>query len=442
MKIIITGCGKVGRTLAEQLSRENHDVTVIDQNPEALQYVADNLDAMCVVGNGAVFRTQIEAGVEDADLMIATTSSDELNMLCCLIAKKAGNCHTVARIRNPEYYQEIRYIRGELNLSMAINPERAAAMEIARLLRFPSAIKIEPFAKGRVELLKFVIPKESALDQMRVSEVVEKLRSNVLICAVERGDMVVIPDGNFRMQSGDKISFIAPHKDSADFFKKAGIGTSTIKSVMIVGGGRLAYYLAKTLSDTRMKIKIIDRDERRCRELSELLPGAMIIHGDGTDQRLLLEEIGSAGAFASLTGVDEENIMMSLYAASESDAKIITKVGRIAFENVINSLNLGSVIYPKLLTADIILQYVRAMQFHGQQRGDPLQDCGGQGGSPGVPGEEGCPHAGDPPGKAEPEGQPAGGLHQPERHHHHPQGPGHSGGGGHGDRGDHPHGIE
>ena len=363
MKIIITGCGKVGRTLAEQLSRENHDVTVIDQNPEALQYVADNLDAMCVVGNGAVFRTQIEAGVEDADLMIATTSSDELNMLCCLIAKKAGNCHTVARIRNPEYYQEIRYIRGELNLSMAINPERAAAMEIARLLRFPSAIKIEPFAKGRVELLKFVIPKESALDQMRVSEVVEKLRSNVLICAVERGDMVVIPDGNFRMQSGDKISFIAPHKDSADFFKKAGIGTSTIKSVMIVGGGRLAYYLAKTLSDTRMKIKIIDRDERRCRELSELLPGAMIIHGDGTDQRLLLEEgIGSAGAFASLTGVDEENIMMSLYAASESDAKIITKVGRIAFENVINSLNLGSVIYPKLLTADIILQYVRAMQ--------------------------------------------------------------------------------
>ena len=359
MKIIITGCGKVGRALAEQLSRENHDVTVIDQNPEALQYVADNLDAMC----GAVFRTQIEAGVEDADLMIATTSSDELNMLCCLIAKKAGNCHTVARIRNPEYYQEIRYIRGELNLSMAINPERAAAMEIARLLRFPSAIKIEPFAKGRVELLKFVIPKESALDQMRVSEVVEKLRSNVLICAVERGDMVVIPDGNFRMQSGDKISFIAPHKDSADFFKKAGIGTSTIKSVMIVGGGRLAYYLAKTLSDTRMKIKIIDRDERRCRELSELLPGAMIIHGDGTDQRLLLEEgIGSAGAFASLTGVDEENIMMSLYAASESDAKIITKVGRIAFENVINSLNLGSVIYPKLLTADIILQYVRAMQ--------------------------------------------------------------------------------
>lgn len=198
---------------------------------------------------------------------------------------------------------------------------------------------------------------------MRVSEVVEKLRSNVLICAVERGDMVVIPDGNFQMQSGDKISFIAPHKDSADFFKKAGIGTSTIKSVMIVGGGRLAYYLAKTLSDTRMKIKIIDRDERRCRELSELLPGAMIIHGDGTDQRLLLEEgIGSAGAFASLTGVDEENIMMSLYAASESDAKIITKVGRIAFENVINSLNLGSVIYPKLLTADIILQYVRAMQ--------------------------------------------------------------------------------
>ena len=363
MKIIIVGCGKVGRTLAEQLCRENHDVTVIDHNEGALQYVADNLDALCAVGNGAVFQTQIEAGVEDADLLIATTGSDELNMLCCLIAKKAGDCHTVARIRNPEYYQEIRYIRGELNLSLAINPERAAAVEIARLFRFPSAIKIELFSKGRVELLKFVIPKNSALDHMQVSDVVGRLKSNVLICAVERGDEVTIPDGNFVMETGDKISFLASHKEAAAFFKKAGIENNAVRTVIIVGGGRLAYYLAKTLSDTRMKIKIIERDEARCRELSELLPGAMIIHGDGTDQRLLLEEgIRSTEAFASLTGVDEENIMMSLYAASQSDAKLITKIGRIAFENVINSLNLGSVIYPKMLTADIILQYVRAMQ--------------------------------------------------------------------------------
>ncbi len=363
MKIIIVGCGKVGRTLAEQLCRENHDVTVIDRNEGALQYVSDNLDALCVVGNGAVFQTQIEAGVEEADLLIATTGSDELNMLCCLIAKKAGDCHTIARIRDPEYYQEIRYIRGELNLSLAINPERAAAVEIARLLRFPSATKIELFARGRVELLKFVIPRDSALDNMPVSDVVSRLKSNVLICAVERGDDIAIPDGSFVMKSGDKISFIAPHRDSAAFFKKAGIENNMVKSAIFVGGGRLAYYLTKALSDSRMKIKIIERDEARCRELSELLPNAMLIHGDGTDQRLLLEEgIQSTEAFASLTGVDEENIMMSLYAASQSNAKLITKVGRIAFENVINSLNLGSVIYPKLLTADIILQYVRAMQ--------------------------------------------------------------------------------
>lgn len=363
MKIIIVGCGKVGRTLAEQLCRENHDVTVIDHRAEALKYVSDNLDALCVVGNGAVFQTQIEAGVKEADLLIATTGSDELNMLCCLIAKKTGDCHTVARIRNPEYYQEIQYIRGELNLSLAINPERAAAVEIARLLRFPSAIKIEPFAKGRVELLKFMIPKDSALDQMQVSDVVSKLKSNVLICAVERGEDIFIPDGSFIMQAGDKISFIASHKDSAAFFKKAGIVNNAVKTAILVGGGKLAYYLAKALSDTRIKIKIIERDETRCRELSKLLPGAMIIHGDGTDQNLLLEEgIQSTEAFASLTGVDEENIMMSLYAASQSNAKLITKVGRIAFENVINSLDLGSVIYPKLLTADIILQYVRAMQ--------------------------------------------------------------------------------
>ena len=221
MKIIIVGCGKVGTTLAEQLNRENHDITLIDTDDEALKNISDNVDLMSVTGNGAIYQVQMEAGIQEADLMIATTNSDELNMLCCLIAKKAGNCHTIARIRNPEYSAEIGYIREELNLSMAINPELAAAREIARLLRFPSAIKIEPFAKGRIELLKLLIPNHSNLDQLKVMDVVNKLKSNVLICAVERGDDVVIPDGNFVMQKGDKISFIASHADSADFFKKA-----------------------------------------------------------------------------------------------------------------------------------------------------------------------------------------------------------------------------
>ena len=363
MKIIIVGCGKVGTTLAEQLNRENNDITLIDCDSEALQSISDSTDVMSVTGNGAVYQVQMEAGIKEADLLIATTNSDELNMLCCLIAKKAGNCHTIARIRNPEYSAEINYIREELNLSLAINPELAAAREIARLLRFPNAIKIELFAKGRIELLKFMIPKDSILDRMKVMDVVSRLKSNVLICAVERGDDVVIPDGNFEMRGGDKISFIAPHADCADFFRKAGIENNTVNSAMFVGGGKLTVYLAKALADTKIKIKIIEQDEERCRILSELLPHAMIIHGDGSDQKLLLEEgIRQTEAFASLTGFDEENILLSLYAASQSRAKLITKVNKIAFENVINALNLGSVIYPKMLTADIILQYVRAMQ--------------------------------------------------------------------------------
>ena len=363
MKIIIVGCGKVGTTLAEQLNRENHDITLIDCDSEALQSISDSTDVMSVTGNGAVYQVQMEAGIKEADLLIATTNSDELNMLCCLIAKKAGNCHTIARIRNPEYSAEINYIREELNLSLAINPELAAAREIARLLRFPNAIKIELFAKGRIELLKFMIPKDSILDRMKVMDVVSRLKSNVLICAVERGDDVVIPDGNFEMRGGDKISFIAPHAECADFFRKAGIENNTVNSAMFVGGGKLTVYLAKALADTKIKIKIIEQDEERCRILSELLPHAMIIHGDGSDQKLLLEEgIRQTEAFASLTGFDEENILLSLYAASQSRAKLITKVNKIAFENVINALNLGSVIYPKMLTADIILQYVRAMQ--------------------------------------------------------------------------------
>lgn len=363
MKIIIVGYGKVGVTLAEKLNRENHDITLIDRDSGAMRSVTDSSDVMSVTGNGAIYQVQMEAGIADADLLIATTNSDELNILCCLIAKKAGNCHTIARIRNPEYSTEVNYIREELNLSLAINPELAAAVEISRLLRFPSAIKIDTFAKGRIELLKLIIPDHSKLDRLRIMEVSTKLRCNVLICVVERGRDVVIPSGNFELQAGDKISFIASQKDSMDFFQKVGIVNNAVKSIMIVGGGKLTYYLARLLKETKIKIKIIEQDLERCNELSELLPHAMIIHGDGSDQQLLAEEgIEQIEAFASLTGFDEENIMLSLYAASRSNAKLITKVNRTAFEGVVNSLNLGSIIYPKLLTSDLILQYVRAMQ--------------------------------------------------------------------------------
>lgn len=363
MKIIIVGCGKVGLTLTEQLNNEGHDITVIDKDREKLHTITNNLDVMGIEGNGAVYQTQMEAGIQEADLLIATTGSDELNMLCCLIAKKAGNCQTIARIRSPEYSNEIRFLREELNLSLAINPERAAAMEISRLLKFPSAIKIDTFAKGRVEMMKTKIPDHSVLHHMKVFEVTTKLRCNVLICAVERGSEVMIPDGNFELHYGDIISFIASHVDATEFFHQLGIENNAIKTAVFVGGGKITYYLCRMLEHTKIKIKIIEQDMKRCNELSEGLPNVMVIHGDGSNQQLLLEEgIAQTEAFAALTGFDEENIILSLYAASVSKAKLITKVNRIAFENIISHMNLGSIIYPKLITADRIIQYVRAMQ--------------------------------------------------------------------------------
>lgn len=363
MKIIIVGCGKVGLTLAEQLNNEGHDITVIDKNGEKLRTVTDNIDVMGVEGNGAIYQVLMEAGIKNTGLLIATTDSDELNMLCCLIAKKAGKCHTIARIRNPEYSNEIHYLAEEMNLSMSINPELAAATEISRLLKFPSAIKIDTFAKGRVELMKFIIPEKSVLHDMKVYEVGPKLHCKILICAVERGTEVIIPSGGFTLQAGDRISFVGAQKEVFEFIQHIGIAKNTIRTAMFIGGGKITYYLAKMLENTKIKIKIIEQDLKKCGELSELLPKAMILHGDGSDQQLLLEEgICQTDAFASLTGFDEENIMLSLYAGSLSKAKLITKINRVGFEDVIQQLNLGSVIYPKLITADTIVRYVRAMQ--------------------------------------------------------------------------------
>lgn len=363
MKIIIVGCGKVGATIAGELNEEGHELTIIDQDREALENVTGNIDVMGVEGNGAIYNVQMEAGIKEADLLIATTGSDELNILCCLIAKKAGDCHTIARIRNPEYAEEVNYIREELNLSLAINPELATAREIARLLKFPSAIKVDTFAKGRVEIMKFQIPADSVLHNIKVFEIAQKTHSNVLVCAVERGDDVLIPNGMFELCAGDKISFISSQSESSKFFRAAGVKNNSAKSVMMIGGGKITYYLTKMLKDIPIKITIVERDLDNCKKLSEDLPYAMVIHGDASNQQLLLEEgLRQTEAFASLTGFDEENIMLSLYAASQSKAKLITKVNRISFEDVIRSLNLGSVINPKLITADLILQYVRAMQ--------------------------------------------------------------------------------
>lgn len=363
MKIIIVGCGKIGTTLAEQLSSEHHDLVVIDTNPQKIQQLSESIDVMGIVDNGASINVLSDAGIEDAHLLIAVTGSDELNLLCCVIAKKVSKCHTIARVRNPLYNKERNFIRKSLGITMIINPELASAIEISRLLRFPSAIELDTFAKGRVELLKFKLLPEFRLSSMSVMEIVDKLRCNVLICGVERGDEVFIPSGNFILQDNDLLSIMASPKNSATFFKKVGIHTHQVKNALIVGGGTLGYYLAALLIDLKIKVRIVENNQERCQQLSELLPEATVICGDGTDKKLLLQEgLTQTESFITLTNMDEENIFLSLFAKKNSKAKLITKVNRIAFDDIIDGLDIGSVIYPKYITADYILQYVRAME--------------------------------------------------------------------------------
>ena len=318
---------------------------------------------MQIVGNGASIATQMEAEVEHADILIAVTGSDELNLLCCLIAKKAADCQTIARVRNPIYNKEIGFIKERLGISMIINPEFTTATEIARLLRFPSAIKIDTFAKGRVELLKFRIKPEFNLDHVAVSSLREDLRCDILVAGVEREEDVYIPNGEFILKDGDLVSIIASPQNAAKFFQKIGLKTNQVKNCMIVGGGTIGFYLAKQLIDMKIDVRIIEKQKERCDELSELLQGAMILHGDGTDKKLLQEEgLEKTEAFVTLTNMDEENILLSLYAKDQTSAKLITKVNKISFDHLIDKLDIGSVIYPKYLTADYIVQYVRAMQ--------------------------------------------------------------------------------
>lgn len=362
MEIIIVGCGKVGATLAEELSREGHDISIIDINGNVVEEISNSFDTMGVVGNGASYSVQLEAGIEKAHLLIAVTGSDELNLLCCLIAKKAGNCKTIARVRNPIYSREAQFIKEELGLSLIINPEYEAASEIARLLRFPSAIDISIFNKGRIEILSFRVDDLSPLKGTRVNEIQQKFKCDILVSIVERGDEVIIPNGDVVIHENDLVSIIAPHKEAIEFFVKIGLVKNPVKSAMLIGGGKLSYYLSRKLIKSGINVKIVETKRSRCEELTELLPKAMIIHGDGTDTNLLMEEgIDEIESFASLTGMDEENVLLSLYAKSRMNGKIITKINRISYDEVIHSLDLGSVIYPKYTTAAYILQYVRAM---------------------------------------------------------------------------------
>ena len=363
MKIIIIGDGKIGSVLAEQLSKERHAVTLVDRNAEALEQSNNDLDVMIVEGDGASRAVQLEAGVEEADLVIACTGEDELNLLCCLVAKKLGARHTIARVRNPMYVEELDLIKDELGLSMTINPEAECAREMARVLRIPSALEIDTFAKGRVEILKLSVAEGSPLDGLTLMEM-GKFKAKVLICAVERGEQeVYIPSGGFRLHAGDRISIVARPGEAVRFFRQIGVARSKVRQTMLIGGGRIGFYLARELLAAGMDVKIIDSDYSTCEELSQALPEATILHGDGTDQRLLQEEgLAHMDAVVALTGIDEENIIISLYARRTTGAKVITKVNRDTYRQIVGQLDLGSVFYPRRICADNVVRYVRAMQ--------------------------------------------------------------------------------
>lgn len=363
MDIIIAGCGNVGYTLAEQLSSEGHEITLIDTNAERMQYVADTLDVQIFAGNAASYDTLKDAGVERADLFIAVTDEDEINMISCLMANKAGGCKTVARVRNPMYYKDIRHIKEELGLSMYVNPEKETAHEISRLIQMPTALNIDSFDRGRINMIKFKVPDKSALNGMPIWDIRAKINANMLICVVERDGKTTIPNGPVVLRTNDIVSFITTNKNIYSIFKRIGITSRSIGSVIIAGGGRISYYLAGLLIKAKMKVKIIEKSLERCEELSELLPEAMVINGNAANKQLLLEEgINRTDAFVSLTERDEDNIMLSLYAGHTSKAKVITKVKKMTFEEIVKNLDIGSVVDPKSLVSENILQFVRALQ--------------------------------------------------------------------------------
>ena len=360
MKIVIIGDGKVGYKLAKQLSSEKYDIILIDNNEEKLRKSIERMDVFCVVGEGGSVEVQQRADVPHADLVIACTSTDECNMLSCLIARRLGARHTIARVRNPIYYKQIDFLKKDLHLSMVVNPELIVAGDITRLLLFPDASKVETFVKGRVELVEFPIHC-GKLEGLSLSELYARFQVQVLVCAVESGETVLIPDGDYILKAGDKLHIAASHQNMEQFFKKIALRKEKIKNAMICGGGRVAYYLASQLCNLGMNVKIIERNRERCEELCELLPQATIINGDATEHDLLIEEgIEKTDAFIALTGMDEEHIIMSLFASKQSVSKVIVKINEDRRAMMIDELGLDSIVSAKTATADAILGYVRA----------------------------------------------------------------------------------
>ena len=361
MKIVVIGDGKVGHKVAAQLSEEDYDIVLIDQNAGKLRESLNQMDVFCITGNGADVKIQKEADVPHADLVIACASTDEMNMLSCLLARRLGAKHTIARVRNPMYYRQIDILKEDLHLSMAVNPELAAANEISRVLLLPEACKVETFMKGRVELIEHVMREGSLLVGLSLAEIYRKFQIKILVCAVKRGSEIYIPDGDFVLQQGDRLHIAAAHQDLKAFFKALGRRNAKIKKVLICGGGNVCFYLTRQLLQVGMQVKIVERNEKTCEYLCEALPGVTVIHGDAADHDLLLEEgIGNADAVVALTGMDEENIIMSLFAKTQGVSKIIAKVNEDSRAQMVEGLGIDSIISAKSAAADAIVGYVRA----------------------------------------------------------------------------------
>ena len=364
MRIVVVGLGKVGRALAAQLAAEGHDIVGIDQNAEIIDNIVNIYDVRGVAGNGGCYDVQKEAFEDGADLLIATTSSDEINILSCLVAKKIGTRHTIARIRNPEYEKQLRFMREELGLSMVINPEKATSREIARVLRFPSAIKREQICRQRFELVEYRVGPDNPLVGMPLADLYRNIRVKILVCAVARGQETIIPSGSFELQAGDKIYLTASPSDLEAFFRKLHLFKERANNIMIVGAGRMTYYLVKELQDVQKRVTVIDNNLKRCQDMSEKFPGVLVIHGDGADSELLSEErITEMDAFVALTGMDESNIILAMYASQFNSCKVVAKINRPSFADLATANNLvDSVVSTASVTSEAITRYVRAMQ--------------------------------------------------------------------------------
>ena len=364
MRIVVVGAGKVGRVLTEQLAAEKHDIVVIDQDSDLIESLVNIYDVRGVAGNGGCYDVQKDAFEDGADLLIATTSSDETNILACLVAKKLGTPHTIARIRNPEYEKQLHFMREELGLSMVVNPEKATAREIARVLRFPSAIKREQFCRQRFELVEYRVNEGNPLEGLQLSDLYRNIRVKILICAVARGQQTIIPTGSTVLQKGDKIYLTASARELESFFRKLNIFKARANNLMIVGASRIAYYLVKELQDIQKRMTVIDSNAARCQAMSEKFPGVLVIHGDGADSELLSEErISEMDAFVPLTGLDETNIILAMYASQFPNCKVVAKINRPSFADLANQKGLvDSVVSTAAVTSETIARYVRAMQ--------------------------------------------------------------------------------